>query len=41
MRVLPADTLTGDKVRNTDGEDIGTITMFSMDILPTGKPHYG
>lgn len=38
-RVLSASTITGDKVRNTAGEDLGKVNEIMID-LPTGKVAY-
>ena len=38
-RILAASTLAGDSVRNTAGEDLGTIDEIMIDI-PTGKVAY-
>jgi sporulation protein YlmC with PRC-barrel domain len=38
-RVMAADTLEGDSVRNSAGEDLGTIEHIMIDV-PTGKVAY-
>ncbi len=38
-RVLAASTITGDRVRNTDGEDLGKIESIMLD-LQSGKVAY-
>src|SRR6266542_2627241 len=38
-RVLSAGTLTGDRVRNSAGEDLGKIEEIMIDI-PTGRVAY-